>query len=180
MAGRDGRPGVCRFDIGLRRIGAPSRIAWSAYWAIAIYTAINIPVGRVVSTPLTRPMLRAARGPAGRFHAALCDRDQHRAGPVGLAAAAVLPWLLGRVPRPLSRLALVCILPVVLLGPMASRRVDTRGMDRNAVTALIGSRVPRATARPACERLARIALPRQAARPRISRALPEPPADSTW
>jgi hypothetical protein len=51
------------FDIGLRSVGAPARIVRAAYWATVFYTAINIPVARVVSTPLTRPMLRAARGP---------------------------------------------------------------------------------------------------------------------
>jgi phosphoglycerol transferase MdoB-like AlkP superfamily enzyme len=66
-----------------------------------------------------------------------------------LAAAATLPWLLARVPQQLSRLAVVCILPVGLVGPMASRRVDTRGMDRNAITALIGIRVPQRVTPPA-------------------------------
>ena len=51
------------FEVAMPRIGASTRIASMIYWALAIYTAINIPVGRVVSTPLTRPMLRAARGP---------------------------------------------------------------------------------------------------------------------
>src|SRR5687768_11192041 len=33
-----------------------------AYWAIVLYAAINVPVTRVLSTPLTVPMLRATRG----------------------------------------------------------------------------------------------------------------------
>jgi len=32
------------------------------YWALVLYAAINIPVARAVSSPLTWPMLRAARG----------------------------------------------------------------------------------------------------------------------
>jgi phosphoglycerol transferase MdoB-like AlkP superfamily enzyme len=56
--------------------------------------------------------------------------------------------LLARAPRQLSRLAVVCILPLALLGPFASHRVDTRGMDRNAITALIGSRVPHGSVQP--------------------------------
>src|SRR5580698_4956644 len=51
------------FDIAMHRIGTATRIVWFVYWTIATYAAINIPVGLVVSTPLTRPMLRAARGP---------------------------------------------------------------------------------------------------------------------
>ncbi len=125
------------------------RIAVSAYWAIAIYTAINIPVARVVSTPLTRPMLRAARGPLADSMLLYVTATNVALVLALLAAAAALPSLLHRVPRPLCRLTVVCLLPVLILGPTASRRVDTRGMDRNVITALIGSRVPRATNHPA-------------------------------
>src|SRR2546429_210241 len=44
-------------------------------------------------------------------------------------------------------MGLVCTIAVVLLGPMAGSRVDTRGMDRNVITALIGSGLPRVAAR---------------------------------
>src|SRR5207302_10652389 len=64
-----------------------------------------------------------------------------------MAAAAALPWAMRRVPRSWMSVAAVCTLPVVLVGPMASRRVDTRGMDRNVVAALIGSGLPRVSAR---------------------------------
>src|SRR5207248_10305152 len=42
--------------------GAP-RVARPVYWCLAGYAAINIPVGRALGTPLTWPMVRAARGP---------------------------------------------------------------------------------------------------------------------
>jgi hypothetical protein len=132
------------FDILLQ-----NRISWLAYWAIAIYTAINVPVARVVSTPLTRPMLRAARGPLADSMLLYITATNILLILSVLAVAAVLPSLLRRAPRPLAKLAAVCILPLLFLGPAASRRIDTRGLDRNAITALIGSRVPRATARPA-------------------------------
>ena len=104
------------FDIGLQKIGAPSRIAWAAYWAIVIYAAINIPVARVVSTPLTRPMLRAARGPLADSMLLYVTAANVALVLSLLALAASLPWLLARAPRQLSRLAVVCILPVVLAG----------------------------------------------------------------
>ena len=135
-------------DILLQRIDATPRIARLAYWAIAIYTAINIPVARVVSTPLTRPMLRAARGPLADSMLLYITTTNILLILSVLAAAAALPALLRRAPRPLSRLAIPCILPLLLLGPTASRRVDTRGMDRNVITALIGSSVPRMADRP--------------------------------
>jgi lipoteichoic acid synthase len=43
-------------------------------------------------------------------------------------------------------LAAVCAIAITLVGPMASRRVDTRGMDRNVLTALLGTGGPRAIA----------------------------------
>ncbi len=147
-------------DFALKKIGAPARIASLIYWIAAIYAAINIPVGRAVSTPLTWPMLRAARGP-------LADSILLYVTPINvvlvlsiLAVAAVLPlllgpWLLIRAPRQLSRQLLqksrtwaaACAVVIVLLGPIASRRVDLHGMDRNVFTALIGNGLPREAAR---------------------------------
>lgn len=127
------------FDLTLQRIGAATRIVWAAYWAVAIYTAINIPVERVLSTPLTRPMLRAARGPLADSMLVYLTATNILLVVSVLVASAGLPWLMRRVPPQFTRLAVVCAIAVVLLGPIASNRADTRGMDRNVVTALIGT-----------------------------------------
>jgi len=134
------------FDIALQRVRAATRIVWAIYWAIAIYTAINIPVGRVVFTPLTRPMLRAARGPLTDSMLVYLTTTNILLVVSVLAAAAGLPWLMRRMPRQFARLAAVCAIAVVLVGPMASSRAGTRGMDRNVVTALIGTGLPRVVA----------------------------------
>ena len=134
------------FDIALQRIRGATRIVWAIYWAIAIYTAINIPVGRVVSTPLTRPMLRAARGPLADSMLIYLTATNILLVVLVLAAAAGLPWLTRRMPRQFARLAVVCAIAVVLLGPMASSRAETRGMDRNVITALIGTGLPHVVA----------------------------------
>jgi glucan phosphoethanolaminetransferase (alkaline phosphatase superfamily) len=134
-------------DTSLERLGATTRIAWAIYWAAAIYAAINIPVGRVVFTPLTWPMLRAARGPLADSILEYVTASNILLMVGVLAAAAGLPWLLGRAPRPLAKIGLVCAIAAVLLGPMADSRVDTHGMNRNVITALIGSGLPRAAAR---------------------------------
>jgi hypothetical protein len=63
-----------------------------------------------------------------------------------MAATAGLPWLMRRVPRQFAKLAVACAIVVVLLGPTASRRADTRGLERNVVTALIGTELPRVMA----------------------------------
>jgi glucan phosphoethanolaminetransferase (alkaline phosphatase superfamily) len=122
------------FDLALKR----ARIVWVVYWAAAIYAAINIPVGRAVSTPLTRPMLRAARGALSDSIFLYVTVTNILLALAVLAAAAVLPFLLMRVPRRVGICVVVCALATIVLGPMASRRVDTHGMDRNVFTALIG------------------------------------------
>jgi len=135
-------------DIGLEKLGATTRIAWSIYWAAAIYAAINIPVGRVLFTPLTRPMLRAARGPLADSILQYVTASNTLLMVAVLAAAAVLPRLLKQPPRQLVRWGTVCTIAVVLIGPVADSRVDTRGMDRNVITALMGSGLPGTTMRP--------------------------------
>ena len=44
-------------------LGPRERAVWAIYAALALYVALNIPVVRVLSTPLTWFMWRAARGP---------------------------------------------------------------------------------------------------------------------
>src|SRR5439155_2401856 len=66
-------------------------ISWMVYVAIVLYIAINLPLVRYLSSPLTLPMLRATRG-------ALADSIRHQLtgenlGLIGLmlCAAAALP-----------------------------------------------------------------------------------------
>jgi hypothetical protein len=46
------------FELALKR----SWINWAVYGAIVLYAAINVPLSRVLSTPMTWSMTRAARG----------------------------------------------------------------------------------------------------------------------
>jgi glucan phosphoethanolaminetransferase (alkaline phosphatase superfamily) len=134
------------FDIALERIGTSTRIAWAIYSMVAIYAATNIPVGRVLSTPLTRPMLRAARGPLADSMRMYLTATNIFLVVFILTAAAGLPWLMRRVPTQFARFAVAGAIAIVLLRPLASSRADTRGMDRNVVTALIGTGSPRVRA----------------------------------
>src|SRR5262249_60248580 len=115
---------------------------WAAYGLIVGYIAVNVPVARVLGTPLTAPMLRATRG-------TLADSVAHHATALNvgllllvLAGAAAFP--------PLFRLArgrhlvwgAVAAAPVLLLGPYATARVDTGGLHRTARVALVGTPGP--------------------------------------
>jgi hypothetical protein len=121
-------------------------LAWGLYGAACVYVAINVPVARTLGTPLTWPMLRAARG-------ALSDSILYHATPANLcclgavlAAAALLPLAAkhdaGRLSLRLRMMLVLFAVVVVLLGPMAVRHLRTEGLDRNALVALVTTAMP--------------------------------------
>jgi len=121
------------FDRFARR---PS-LAWILYAAIVVYAAVNVAVAHVLSSPLTWTMLRAARGP-------LADSMAHELSPAAIAnMAAVLaagiawPWLLQRRRVRVSVPAVACALSFVAIGVIGVSRVETVGLHRNAIVALL-------------------------------------------
>jgi arylsulfatase A-like enzyme len=118
------------------------RLAWTIYGLLAVYAAVNVPIAGTLSSPLTWTLLRATRG-------ALADSIVHSITPRNLlglalpiAAAVALPrWLSGRSLRLAPWVAVAAV--IVALGPVAVSRVDTRGLHRNAVGALVSTSVPR-------------------------------------
>lgn len=120
------------------------RLLWTIYGVLTLYAAINVPVVRVLSTPLTWAMWRAARGP-------LADSIFHYATPASIAAvvvvaaaAAIAPRLTRRIPR---RFVAGPLIASVALGPTAASRIDTIGLERNAWTAMISTALPQLSAR---------------------------------
>ena len=112
------------------------------YWALAVYAALNIPVERALSTPVTWPMLRAAGGPLADSFRVYLTFANVLLVLLTLALAALLP----RVPQRAMGWQAGCAAAFVLLGPMAASRVDTHGMGRNPIVALVESGLPRLTA----------------------------------
>ena len=104
--------------------------AWVAYALLAAYTAINVPVTRVLSTPMTWTMARAARGP-------LADAVVHYLTAVNLVALAApaalaiaLPLIFRRRAVALWPWGVVPALAIVAVGPFAvtrSRRTACTG-----------------------------------------------------
>jgi arylsulfatase A-like enzyme len=136
--------------LGLDALLRRPRLAWALYGAIAGYAALNVPITAVLSTPLTRPLIRAAG-------AALSDSITHYITVANLLGAALPVTAAVLLPRYLPSLnrrsrrkpmwivgALVC----VLLGPYAVTRVDTRGLHRNALGAIVATSLPRLSAVP--------------------------------
>ena len=130
-------------DRHLRRPG----LAWAIYGVLVIYIALNVPVTRVLSTPLTWTVLRAARGP-------LADAILHYvtvANVVALAipivTAVVLPLVLKNRRVRLNPAGTAVCLAIVAIGPFATSRIDTGGLHRNAFGALAATSVTRVAAR---------------------------------
>jgi hypothetical protein len=131
---------IAAFDLATRR---HSWVGWSLYAVVVVYAAANVPVARVLGTPLTRPMLRAAGAP-------LTDSIGHYATFTNLAlpvlvlfAAVGLPWVFRRVRPRQSAIGVLALVPLIALGPLAVSRVETLGAHRNAVVALVVSQFPR-------------------------------------
>lgn len=119
---------------GLERI-IPKKISWSLYIAASLYAAINVPIARMMSTPLTLPMLHATGGP-------LLDSIKHQATPANilsilliLSIAAIAPFLFKRM-RPG---AVITLSVLIFAGALASNHVETNGKDRNPFTVLLAS-----------------------------------------
>jgi glucan phosphoethanolaminetransferase (alkaline phosphatase superfamily) len=137
--------GLVALLFGLLEWRLSRRFAVPAYWTLVLYTALNIPVGRAVSTPLTWPMLRAARGPLADSILLYFTWSNAVWVALTLSAAAALPLVLRRWSWKMTATSLT----FVALGPMAAARVDTFGLERNAVATLFASGIPRLPSRQA-------------------------------
>jgi arylsulfatase A-like enzyme len=122
------------------------RVAWTAYAAAALYVAMNVPVMRAVSTPLTWSMWRAARGPLADSIRFYLTWENALLFLCVLAVAALAPVVFRDVQ---PRFLLLAATAVAALGPVAQDRVTTFGLERNAYTALIPATFPRISPTPA-------------------------------
>ncbi len=123
-----------------------SWVGWTVYGLLVVYTAVNVPVARVLSTPLTYPMFRAA-GPA------LGDSVAHYVTAANLAllllivaAGALFPLVFRRVRPRYVALGAAVALPLTVVGLFAAAQVETLGLHRNAVVAVAVSAFPRLAA----------------------------------
>jgi hypothetical protein len=129
---------------GLRAAG------WCLYAGLALYIAVNVPIACQLSTPLTWPMVRAARGTLADSIAYHVTWANVLRIVLVLAIAAALPLLLRRYWDRFSTrwlgIAAVTALLLATLGPFAAARVPTLGLERNVVAALVTTALPRVTA----------------------------------
>ena len=112
------------------------------YGFVVFYVALNVPVVRAFSTPLTWRMLRAAGGPLTDSVLYYANVSNLIAILIVLMTGASLPLLLSHV-RPIRDvrscfLVIIAVATVIAAGPFAVRRVETRGLERSAVLVLGG------------------------------------------
>jgi len=115
---------------------------WVIYALLVMYVAINVPVTRLLSTPLTLPMLRATRGPLGDSIAYYFTPLNLGAIILVLASGAGFPLLLSRAKLRFAAPMVIIGVAVVTIGPVAVSKVETVGLHRNAFGALIPARLP--------------------------------------
>ncbi len=125
-------------------------IAWSVYAALALYTALNVPIACTLTTPLTWQLLRAARGPLSDsiiYHVTVANLLRLAAV---LIAAGILPLLTRRlmplIPVRVRAAVVVAAVVALPLGPMAAARLTTLGLDRNVLAVLVSTALPRISA----------------------------------
>ncbi len=119
------------------------RVAWTVYGALCAYAVANLPVVRVLATPMTLPMLRATDG-------ALSDSVVRYAtlGNVALVfVGGALAWIAPRrLPRTASTLPVCALVLVAVGGFAAGADARTHGLHRSAVPTLVRSAFPRLAA----------------------------------
>lgn len=121
----------------LEKVPRSRFVIGALYWLIALYVALNVPVVRMFSTPLTLPMLRAARG-------TLADSISHHVDVMNLvsiglvlATALVAPMCLHRATVKPGRHFYATVSILAFIGFLSSAGGNGRG--RNCVAALIVS-----------------------------------------
>jgi hypothetical protein len=133
------------FGLCDRVLAGRPRTMRAIYAVAVVYVAVNVPVTRVLSTPMTWPMWLAARGPlvdSIRYYATAANIAWMTAV---IAAGAAAPIVFRGPP---ARSLITSLLLVAAAGPIASAHVRTRGLERNAWTALALTAVRRVTAAP--------------------------------
>ena len=121
-------------DIAIAR----PRLMFAVGLVIALYAAINVPVARLFSTPLTASMVAAIGG-------ALSDSAGDQMTLANVAAMLCVPSIYVLVTRTHltpGRRSLAAVLALAITGPLFTSRVATLGVHRNALVGLIQTALP--------------------------------------
>ena len=127
-------------DFGLRRKPVLGR---GLFWFLVAYTAVNVVLARILSSPLTWQMAHATGG-------ALADSIRHYLTPANVALMVGVAGSAGGLAAAARKLSpawtpvgLGALFVLAMAGAHAARQVDCGGLHRNALAALVDSALPR-------------------------------------
>jgi hypothetical protein len=121
---------------------------WAIYGCFVAYVALNVPIARVLSTPLTYPMFAAARGTLADSIACYVTIPNLILIGTVLGSGATFPVLLKRLSsRGLGALAAGGAI-LAMAGAWTVGSIETRGLHRNALLAVVTTARPRLPAVP--------------------------------
>jgi len=127
-------------DYSLRKVPAAGRCV---FWLIVSYSAVNVALTRILSSPLTWQMSRATGG-------ALSDSIRHyfTAGNLALMASVMVAaggfLVISRRLRPhWTARGMAALATLAVTGAFAAGHVDCAGRHRNALVAFVESTLPR-------------------------------------
>lgn len=129
----------------LERLPRTRHVVTGLYWLLVLYVAVNVPVIRMFSTPLTLPMLRATRGTLADSIGHHVDMANLFGIGVVLTTAVVAPICLRRAPSKPGLWFHAGLAAVCLLGFLTRTRIDTARLQHNCVAALVSSARPQVT-----------------------------------
>jgi phosphoglycerol transferase MdoB-like AlkP superfamily enzyme len=119
------------------------RPGWFMYISAALWAAINVPVARMMSTPLTWPMIGAAGG-------TLSDSIMHQVTAANIICMSIVTVVAVIAPIFIKRVSWKILAPVAaiaIIGSLSANRIDTLGRHRNPFVVLVTSAFPRVEAR---------------------------------
>jgi glucan phosphoethanolaminetransferase (alkaline phosphatase superfamily) len=126
-------------DASLRR----PRWLWIPYTVIAASVVINIPVIATLGSPLTPTMIRAAGAALGNSMQSALTLPVLVEMCAVTAVAVAAPRLLRGLPHTLRQLTVPAALLLAAAGAITVTSLDTNGLHRNALTALLVTATPR-------------------------------------
>jgi hypothetical protein len=132
----------------LVRVRAGRWAVFALYWAIVGCATINIPVVRALSTPITWPMLRAARGPLLDSFLEYASWTNALRMSATLALAATLPDITADRARPRNRRMILAGLACAAFFVVPDVMRAVTASQQNPIVALIVSLRPHVDARP--------------------------------
>ena len=183
----------------LEKIARRPPLAWLLYLGAVLYLGINLLLMRILSTPLTISLLRAADHTLSDSIRHYFDGPNFLLFSLFVGTGVLLPfflrWLTGRInprvltgswlPRFWSRASwevrtliwASLLFLIALAGPFSVRRTVTSGLERNPIIALLASALPRLRPVPA-DKPWRIS-PFPDSRPQVAAAGPSAPSALT-